>query len=132
MTKNLLDSRRRKSNVVHTKRWSDTISLRAPSSRRLKMRCYRSLLCFGVVLLTAACAQAGQVWQSTFDSSADGVVDIYNNDSLKVMIGPASGGRLQITTADNGTNAYTPDKAGRPLGSTKGGADSFSGLYRFN
>lgn len=91
----------------------------------------RFSLIVGILCLPVT-AFSAQVWQSTFDASADGVVDIFNNNSGKVMIGPAAGGRLQITSSDNSTNAYTPDKAGRPLGSTKGGSDSFSGLYRFN
>ena len=31
------------------------------------------------------------------------------------MIGPVNNGRLEITAWDNATDAYTPDKAGRPL-----------------
>jgi len=85
------------------------------------------------LLASSAIAQASLVWESTFDSTADGVVDMFDGNSNKVMIGPASGGRLQITTQDNGgTQAYTPDRAGRELGTTQGGTDSFSGLYRFD
>ena len=82
--------------------------------------------------LAASSAQAAQVWQSTFDTDADGVVDIRDNNSVKQMIGPVTNGRLQITTMDAGTNAFTPDKAGRPLGATVGANSSFSGLYQFS
>jgi PEP-CTERM motif len=86
----------------------------------------------GIALAVADPARAAKVWESTFDSSADGVVDIYNNNTGKVMIGPASGGRLQIEAWDNGTNAYTPDKVGRPLGATLGYNSTMSGQYKFN
>src|SRR5712671_1495117 len=95
-------------------------------------------------LLTVMClsfvpsAQAIQVWQSTFDSTADGVVDIADNDFGKDMIGPVTNGRLQITAWDNTTDQYTPDKAGRPLmlnGSqtpiSYNGDHSMSGQYKF-
>jgi hypothetical protein len=72
------------------------------------------------------------VWQSTFDSTADGVNDIFNGNSGKTMIGPAANGRLQITSWDNTTNAFSPDKAGRSLGMTLGGDDSMSAQYKFN
>jgi hypothetical protein len=83
-------------------------------------------------LAAAAGASGATIWQSTFDAGPDGVVDVFNNNSGKQMIGPVTSGRLQITTQDNGTDAYTPDKAGRPLGTTRGPSDAFSGLYRFN
>jgi hypothetical protein len=60
-------------------------------------------------------ARAEKVWESTFDTTADGVVDIADNNFGKVMIGPVMDGRLQITAWDNTTDAFTPDKAGRPL-----------------
>lgn len=75
---------------------------------------------------------AAPVWESTFDATADGVVDIFDNNSGKAMIGPVSGGRLQIEAWDNTTNAYTPDKAGRPLGVTLDGNASMSGQVKFN
>lgn len=82
---------------------------------------------------SAAMAQASLVWQSTFDSNADGVANIYTGNGNEVMIGPVTAGHLQITTQDNGgAYAYTPNRAGRLLGTAQGGADSFSGLYRFN
>ena len=65
---------------------------------------------------------------SNFDSTADGVVDIVNGDSGKAMIGPVANGRLQITSWDNTTDAFSPDKAGRPLGMTLSGGDSMSAL----
>ena len=84
------------------------------------------------ILLFSSTASAALVWESTFDSSADGVVDIFNNNTGKVMIGTASGGRLPITTWDNSTNSFTPDKSGRPLGATLTGNSSMSGQYKFN
>jgi hypothetical protein len=76
--------------------------------------------------------QTAPLWQSTFDTTADGVADIFNGDSGKTMIGPTTNGRLQITSWDNTTNAYSPDKAGRPLGMTLSGNDSMSAQYKFN
>ncbi len=72
------------------------------------------------------------VWQSTFDSTVDGVENIFDGNSGKAMIGSATNGRLQITSWDNTTNAYSPDKAGRPLGMTLNGNDSMSAQYKFN
>ena len=90
------------------------------------------LLATGMFLVVvASICPASEVWRSNFDSSADGVVDIWNQNSAKATIGPAAGGKLQITNMDNSTNAYTPDKAGRPLGATVGAGNSFSGLYQF-
>jgi hypothetical protein len=83
-------------------------------------------------------ASAVKIWESTFDSTADGVVDIADNDFGKDMIGPVTNGRLQITAWDNTTDQYTPDKAGRPLmlnGSqmpiSYNGDHSMSGQYKF-
>ncbi|MCC7352073.1 MAG: PEP-CTERM sorting domain-containing protein [Phycisphaerales bacterium] len=85
------------------------------------------------LVASAAVGQAAQVWESTFDSTADGVVDIFTGNANKAMIGPVTSGELQITTQDTGgTYAYIPDRAGRALGTAQGGTDSFSGLYRFN
>ena len=77
-------------------------------------------------------AVAARVWRVEFNSGAEGVVDLFNNNSGKTMIGPVSGGRLQIEAWDNSTDAYTPDKAGRPLGVTLDAESSFSGLYQFH
>jgi PEP-CTERM motif-containing protein len=74
---------------------------------------------------------AAKVWESTFDASADGVVDLFDNNGGKVMIGPAAGGALQITSWDNSTNSFTPDKSGRPLGATLNGNNTMSGQYKF-
>jgi hypothetical protein len=71
---------------------------------------------------------------ATFDSGANGVVDLYHDPSPgdKVMIGPAGGGRMQITTEDdNDINDYSPDKAGHPLGGTLRVSDSFSAQCKF-
>ena len=92
----------------------------------------RKLLIVGACILVPASAHAAQVWESTFDSNADGVVDMYDNNTAKVMIGTASGGSLPITAQDAGTSAYTPDKAGRSLGGNVNSTNSFSGLYRFD
>ncbi|GMV97605.1 MAG: hypothetical protein AMXMBFR83_19620 [Phycisphaerae bacterium] len=78
-------------------------------------------------------ALGAQVWTSTFDAGPDGVVDVKDCDSTKVMIGAAAGGRLTITTKDRGNLGTTAnDRAGRPLGTTLNGNNSFSALYRFN
>lgn len=92
----------------------------------------RTAIALMVGLVGAGPCFAAPVWESTFDASADGVVDIFDNNAGKSMIGPAAGGRLQIEAWDNTTNAYTPDKAGRALGVTLDGNDSMSGLYKFN
>jgi hypothetical protein len=84
------------------------------------------------LVLLAGRAVASEVWRVEFDSGVDGVVDLFDNNSGKVMIGPVVGGRLQIESWDNTTDAYTPDKAGRPLGVTLNGQSSFSGLYQFH
>jgi hypothetical protein len=88
-------------------------------------------LTLGIVLCAVAGARGAEVWTATFDADADGVVDIFDANLGKVMIGPAVGGRLQIEAWDNTTNQYTPDKAGRPLGATVDGQSSFSALYKF-
>lgn len=74
----------------------------------------------------------GELWKLTFDATQQCVTDLYNGNSGKAMIGPVSGGRLQITSWDNTTNAYTPDKAGAPLGATYDAMDGMSALYQFN
>lgn len=84
------------------------------------------------VMSCAGLAEAAQVWQSTFDVNADGVVDVRDRDSTKVMIGPVSGGRLQITTKDKLAAFNSNDRAGRPLGATLNGNSSFGALYKFN
>lgn len=83
--------------------------------------------------ICAMCAQAAfaaEVWKSTFDSSADGVVDIYDNNPAKVTIGTASGGSLPLTVADSQAFPQT-DRAGRPLGVTLDGHSEYSGLATF-
>src|SRR4051812_28940895 len=95
-------------------------SLQASSSHRADLtmkpcRIYFPLLYFTATFFTSSNVVAVQVWQSTFDSGPDGVVDIAANEDNKVMIGPVNNGRLQITSEDvGGSEAYTPDKAGRP------------------
>jgi hypothetical protein len=75
---------------------------------------------------------AAPVWESTFDTTADGVVDILDGNSGKVMIGSNNVGTQTITTQDNLIDAFTPDKAGRAIIGGVGGSDSFSGLYQFS
>ncbi len=81
---------------------------------------------------TTTCDADGQMWKQTFDADRGCLVDIYDQVTAKRMIGPASNGRVQITTWDNTTNQFTPDKAGAPIGTTLHSTDSFSALYEFN
>jgi hypothetical protein len=90
-----------------------------------------SIVAFAACTWAATFASASKVWQADFNSGADGVVDLFDQNSAKALIGPVSGGKLQITQMDNVTNAYTPDKAGKPLGATIGGNSSFSAMYQF-
>tara|TARA_R110002111_G_scaffold32761_1_gene65884 strand:- start:951 stop:2027 length:1077 start_codon:yes stop_codon:yes gene_type:complete len=76
--------------------------------------------------------QAGQVWQSTFDSSADGVVDVTDGNLGKTAIGPVTAGRLQITTEDKAGAYNDNDRVGRSIGGLLSGNDSYSALYEFN
>ncbi len=80
--------------------------------------------------LASSDAPAALVWTATFDASPDGVVDVFDNNPGKVMVGGAAGGKLPITQWDVSTG-NTIDKAGRPLGSTRSGTQSFSALYTF-
>ena len=98
-------------------------------NRKWVLRCCAAA---GIWATANGWASAAKIWESTFDTTADGVVDILDNDTGKATIGPVTAGRLQITDWDNSTNAYTPDKAGRPLGSTLTGNDSMSGDYKFS
>jgi len=86
----------------------------------------------GILSLALAPAQAGMVWESTFDTDADGVVDVVNGNPDKALVGPVSGGRLQINTVDKSGAHNANDRGGRALGTTLDGNDSFSGLYRFS
>lgn len=85
-----------------------------------------------VLLILASNASAALVWQSDFTSSVDGVVNVKDRDTTKAMIGPVSGGRLQITTKDKSLAFNANDRAGRPLGATLNGGNSMSALYKFN
>ena len=120
-------------------------SLQASSSHRAELtmkpyRLYFLSLFFTASFLNSSDVVAVQVWQSTFDSGPDGVVDIAANEDDKVMIGPVNNGRLQITSEDvGGSEAYTPDKAGRPLQLDNQNKPisfdwnhSMSGDYKFN
>jgi hypothetical protein len=70
-------------------------------------------------------------WTATFDADADGVVDLYNSNSGKVMLGPVVDGRLPVTVWDNLTNAYFPDKVGHYVGRTLRYTDAFSAFLKF-
>jgi PEP-CTERM motif len=87
---------------------------------------------FGVLGACASSMAAVPVWESTFDTTADGVVDLFDNNSGKVMIGSNNGGTQTISTQDNLIDAFTPDKAGRQIVGGLVGTDSFSGLYQFS
>lgn len=102
----------------------------APWATRGRLRRLVGVL-LSVGCFLAAPGRAGEVWHATFTTGADGVVDVFDNNSGKVMLGSAGAGVLPVEVWDNATDAYTPDKAGRPLGGVVGGADSFSALYRF-
>ena len=67
----------------------------AGCSRRLlsmPVKMWRSSMPVGVVLAACGPVLAAEIWKSTFDTDADGVVDIYDNNPAKQMIGPAAGG----------------------------------------
>ena len=83
----------------------------------------------GLAFCTAA--NASLVWNDSFSASANGVTQ-FDTAGGNNMIGADTGGQLPVTAVDNGTNAYTPDKAGEPLGTTVSGQNAFSGLYNFD
>ena len=92
------------------------------------------LLSLGVAILVCsygAAARGNLVWQDTFTSGPNGVTQ-FDTAGGNNMIGTVVNNQLPVTTVDNGTNAYTPDKAGEPLGTTISGTNAFSGLYNFN
>lgn len=110
-----------------------------------------------LAIFCTAVAQGALVWESTFDTDADGVVNGSQNNELcatgsgtcpdvyatdlgngAVMIGANTGGVQQILTQAVGeiTNP-PPNKAGRPTADNGGPAsrtkdDSWSALYTFN
>jgi len=83
------------------------------------------------LLFGATMSSAAQVWESTFDTDADGVEYVVNGNLDKDLIGPAGGGTVQITTMDRSGAFNDNDRGGRALGSTLDGNSSFSGIYRF-
>jgi autotransporter-associated beta strand protein len=94
----------------------------------------------GFSLIAAACssvASAQLVWQKTFTTDANDVTQFDTNGG-NIMLGSVTNNQLPVTTVDNGTNAYTPDKAGAPLSGTTSttttvtGTNAFSGLYNFD
>jgi hypothetical protein len=94
------------------------------------------LTALGIILGLASTGQAALVWESTFDTNADGVVQIRaDNPNGAVMIGANSGGVQAINT--QGVSTTLSNKAGRPTADNGGPAslganDSFSALYTFN
>jgi PEP-CTERM motif len=84
------------------------------------------------LLAVTAASQGAIVWQSTFDTTADGVVDVIDGNLGKAMIGPVTAGRLQITTEDKAGAFNDNDRAGRSVGAVLDGNGSYSGLYEFN
>ena len=70
----------------------------------------------GVVVAVASVCPAAP-WISTFDTDADGVVDIFNNNPGKAMIGPVTSGRLQIESWDNTTGIRVSRNLSRFLSS---------------
>lgn len=91
-----------------------------------------TVVAFSALVTGLGVSAATPVWEATFDASADGVVDIIDGNSGKVMIGSNQGGTHTITTQDNLIDAYMPDKAGREIVGGVSGTDSFSGLYKFS
>lgn len=91
---------------------------------------WRMIAVAGIVLAAGGSAPAAEVWKSTFDTDADGVVDVYDNNPAKTMIGSASGGKLEIHSQDSASFAET-DRSGRPLGVAVDGHGEFSALYTF-
>lgn len=93
-----------------------------------------NILCLGVAALAislCSAAKANLVWQDSFASGPNGVTQ-FDSAGGNTMVGAVTNNQLPVTAVDNGTNAYTPDKAGEPLGTTVSGANAFSGLYNFN
>lgn len=99
-----------------------------------------SFFCTAVSLAVmgmATSAQSAMVWESTFDTDTDGVVQIRADNPVDpaAIIGSNSGGVQEINTEDVGTSLS--NKAGRPTSDNGGPAslghtDSFSALYTFN
>jgi hypothetical protein len=83
------------------------------------------------LIALSATAKGSQVFQDDADTLGNDVTQ-FETAGGNDMIGGVSGDQFQITTVDNGTNAYTPDKAGVPLGTTLSGTNSFSALYNFD
>jgi hypothetical protein len=83
------------------------------------------------VIALGAVAKGNLVFDDNASTLGSSVVQ-FDTAGGNDMIGGVSGGQFQITTVDNETNAYTPDKAGVPLGTTLSGANSFSALYNFD
>jgi hypothetical protein len=88
---------------------------------------------FGVPLVACALCSAAHAtlqWDDSFSAGPNGLTQFDTNGG-NTMIGPLTGGQIPVTTVDNGAEAYTPDKAGEPLGTTITGTSAFSGLYNF-
>lgn len=102
------------------------------SFREMSHMTMRTVVAGACLFLLSSATEAAQVWQSTFDSSADGVVDVIDGNLGKVAIGPVTSGRLQITTEDKAGAFNDNDRVGRSVGGVLDGNDSYSGLYEFN
>ena len=90
---------------------------------------YRYWIALAAVLSMTPASSAAKVWEATFDSDADGVVDVRTDNPRKDMIGSNAAGRQTIVTmAQNDT---VSDKAGRALGTPVGAGNSCGALYRF-
>jgi hypothetical protein len=89
-----------------------------------------------VALTLTSGAWAGQIWNSTFGGvgSPDpngGVVDAYDGNPSKAMIGTPVGNQLPLTVQDSTSFGQT-DRSGRPLGFTLDGHAEYSGYMDFN
>ena len=85
----------------------------------------------GIVLMAGPLGHAALVWESTFDSDSDGVVNLReDNPHGATMIGTNAGGVLPINTQSL-ENQTRSNKAGRDTNDVLGHADSFGALYQF-
>ena len=92
----------------------------------------RYWIAVAMVFLMTRAGSAALVWDATFDTDADGVVNLRtdNDDGDgQLMIGGNSGG-VQTITTESQTNTLS-NKAGRSVGGTLGHTDAFGALYTF-
>jgi hypothetical protein len=121
--------------------------IKAPEVATMRFSSFQFRWMYCALTALSFCAaresKAAKVWESTFDTTADGVVDIIGGPEFgvpaKEMIGSVTDGKLQITAWDNTTNSFSPDKAGRPLMldesqvpiKFENGDDDMSAQYKF-